>query len=354
MAITVIIHAVLVLALLRVILDAAEVPTVKLNNAARSDTNMPAVGIGTGGYSFTPTTPGEIWSDSVAEKAVTTWFKVGGRRVDTAYSYHDQKGIGRAIAASQVPREELFIVSKVCNPHGPPAYLENMNARDIYAMGYNDTLMQMEPILKTLQVDYVDLLLIHWPGPPGNSTDPLCQGDPPTWRECRQSTWRAMEELYHTGKARAIGVSNYERNHLEEILDLGGLIPAVNQVEFHPYWHEDDLVAFCKANNIVYNGYSPLGCPDWAPTSHNWSHSLLQEPTVLDIAKAHQCTPAQVVLQWEWQQGVIVNPRTEKENHMIENLSFFDIQLTDEEIRDITAITPPKNAKVCSNPHNTK
>ena len=342
---TMIIYVVLALLQSLQAISAAEVPTVKLNNAAKPGTNMPAVGIGTGGYMYAPTAPGEIWTDDVAETAVSTWFKIGGRRVDASFSYRNQKGVGKAIAASQVPREEMFIVSKV----GSGGLIQSG-----YAMGYNDTLIQIKPILDTLQVDYVDLLLIHWPGPPGKSTDPLCQGDPPTWRGCRQSTWRAMEELYHTGKARAIGVSNFEQNHLEEILDLGGLIPAVNQVEFHPYWHEYDLLAFCKANNIVYNGYSPLGCPDWAPTSHNWSHSLLQEPTVLEIAKNHQCTPAQAVLQWEWQQGVIVNPRTEKENHMIENLSFFDIQLSDEEMRDFTAITPPKNAKVCPDPHKFK
>ena len=241
------------LALLQII-SAAEVPTVKLSNAAKPGTNMPAVGIGTGGYMYAPTAPGEIWTDDVAETAVSTWFKIGRRRVDASFSYRNQNGVGKAIAASQIPREEMFIVSKV----GSGGLIQSG-----YAMGYNDTLIQIKPILDTLQVDYVDLLLVHWPGPPGNSTDPLCQGDPPTFRGSRQSTWRAMEELYYTGKARAIGVSNFEKFHLEEILDLGGLIPAVNQAEFHPYWHEDDLVAFCKANNIVYNGYSPLGCPDW-------------------------------------------------------------------------------------------
>ena len=323
---------------------AVNVPTVKLNNAARPGTNMPAVGIGTGAYLTAPTAPGEIWTDDVAEKAVGSWLKMGGRRVDASYVYLNQIGVGKAIAASQIPREELFIVSK----------LGNAGLIQGAAMGYNDTLIQMGPTLKTLQVDYLDLLLVHWPGPPGNSTDPACQGDPPTWHGCRQSTWRAMEELYNTGKTRAIGVSNFEQNHLQEILDMGGLIPAVNQVEFHPYWHEYDLLSFCKKNNIVFNGYSPLSCPDWAPTSHNWSHSLLQEPTIMKIAQAHKCSPAQVVLQWEWQQGVLVNPRTENEKHMLENLSFFNLELTDNELKQISSITPPKNPKVCPDPHNLK
>ena len=121
----IIIPAALVLQIISAIYGATDVPMVKLNNAARPDTYMPAVGIGTGGYAFTPTEPGEIWSDNVAERAVTKWFNLGGRRVDAAYSYHDQKGIGRAITASQIPREELFIVSKVCNPHGPPVFGES-------------------------------------------------------------------------------------------------------------------------------------------------------------------------------------------------------------------------------------
>ena len=335
----------LTLALLRISTSTTvEVPSVTLNNAAQPGTNMPAVGIGTGAYMYAPTAPGEIWTDDVAEKAVRSWLKMGGRRVDASYSYRNQIGVGKAIASSQIPREELFIVSKV----GNGGLISGA------AMGYNDTLLQIDPILKSLQVEYVDLLLIHWPGPPGKSTDPACQGDPPTWRGCRQSTWSALEELYNTGKTRAIGVSNYEQNHLQEILDMGGLMPAVNQVEFHPYWHEDDLLAFCKKNNIVFNGYSPLSCPDWAPASHNWTHTLLQEPTIMKIAQAHEHSAAQVVLQWEWQQGVLVNPRTENDGHMLENLSFFNLKLTDDEVKEVSSITPPKNPKVCPDPHNLK
>lgn len=206
----------------------AEMPTVTLMNAAQPGTKMPVSGIGTGGYVFEPRTqPGEIWNDDVAEKAVGEWLKLGGRRIDGAYSYGDQVGIGKAIKASGVSREDLFIVSKVGSAHG---------TQDTEAgLGYNDTLKQMKPILDTLQVDYVDLLLIHWPAPPDKSSDPTCQGNPPTWRECRQSTWRAMEEIYMLGKARAIGVSNFEKNHLEDIIAMNSTLPAVNQVEFHPY-----------------------------------------------------------------------------------------------------------------------
>ena len=324
---------------------ALEVPAVTLMNAAMPGTKMPVTGIGTGAYVYEPRTkPGEIWTDDVAEKAVGQWLDLGGRRIDASFSYRNQPGVGKAIKANTVPREDLFIVSKV----GSGGLVSGA------ALGYNETLVQVKPMLDTLQVDYVDLLLIHWPGPPGNSSDPACQGNPATWRACRQSTWKAMEEIYKAGKARAIGVSNFEINHLEDIIAMNSTLPAVNQVEFHPYWHEDDLLAFCKSHNITFNGYSPVGCPDWAPTQHNWNHNVLQEPTIINIAKSVNCTPAQVVLRWEWQQGVLVQPRTVDPEHMKENLNFFDFVLSNDEMKQISGITPPDDPKVCPDPHKFK
>lgn len=326
---------------------AIDVPSVTLMNAAYPGTEMPVTGIGTGAYVQKPgTQPGEIWTNEVAEKAVSQWLAMGGRRIDASYNYLNQVGVGRAIKVSKIPREEIFIVSKVSG-----------NGRSLAgggALGYNDTMIQMKPILDTLQVDYVDLLLFHWPGPPGNSSDPACQGDPPTWRACRQATWKALEDLYKMGKTRAIGVSNFEKNHLEDIFAMNSLIPAINQVEFHPYWHEDDLLTFCKSYNITFNGYSPLGCPDWAPTQRHWNHSLLKEPVIEQIAERHNCTPAQVTLRWEFQQGVLVQPRTILPEHMKENLNFFDFELSDEEMLQISSIKPPPEAKVCPDPHQFK
>ena len=333
-------------ALLHVCL-AVNVPSVTLMNAASPDSKMPVTGIGTGAYVLQPgTQPGEIWTDEVAENAVSQWLALGGRRIDASYNYLNQIGVGKAIKASRIPREELFIVSKVSGNGGALA--------GGGALGYNDTMIQMKPILDTLQVDYVDLLLFHWPGPPGNSSDPACQGNPPTWRACRQATWKAMEDLYKMGKTRAIGVSNFEKNHLEDILAMNSLLPAINQVEFHPYWHEGDLLAFCKSHGITFNGYSPLGCPDWAPTQRHWNHTILQEPVIQQIAKQHGRTPAQVILRWEWQQGVLVQPRTFNPEHMNENLNFFDFELTVDEMSQIFAIKPPPEAKVCPDPHQFK
>ena len=335
-------YLVLVLAIINTCV-AFEVPTVTLMNAAAPGTKIPVVGIGTGAYVSKPgTEPGEIWTDDVAEKAVGQWLNLGGRRIDASLNYLNEPGIGRAMKASSVPREEIFIVSKVGS---------GGDSLPGATLGYNDTLAQVQPMLDALQTDYVDLLLVHWPGPPGNSSDPACQGKPQTYRACRQSTWKAMEEIFKSGKTKAIGVSNFEKNHLEDIIVMNSTLPALNQVEFHPYWHEDDLLAFCKTYNITYNGYSPLGCPDWAPTAHKWNHTLLEEPTVISIAKTYNRSPAQVVLHWEWQQGVVTNPRTVNPDHMKENLNYFDFVLNDDEMKQIASITPPPKPKVCPDPH---
>ena len=306
-------------------------PSVTLMNGAKPGTKMPVTGIGTAGYG----NPGEVWNDDVAEKAIGQWLSLGGRRIDGSVDYGDQVGVGKAVKSSGLPRKEIFMTSKIS--------LE----------GYNETFTQMDTVLSDLQMDYVDLLLIHWPGnPPSSSTDPACQGDPPTWRSCRQSVWKALESLFNSSKALAIGVSNFEKNHLEDILMMKSTVPSVNQVEYHPYWHEDDLVDYCKSHNITFNSYSPLGAPDWAPTTHGWNGTILDLPVIQKISKAHQRTAGQVIQRWHWQQGIVVNPRTMNQDHMKENLNFFDFELSDDEIKQISSINPPSDPKVCPDPRN--
>ena len=317
---------------------AADIPSVVLKNAARPGMEMPVPGIGTWGYVHTPGTgvPGEVWNDTVAEIATGQWLSMGGRRIDGSRGYGDQVGVGKAVKASKIPRSEIFMTSKI----------------GLY--GYNETFDRMKEVLSDLQLDYVDLLLIHWPRAPSDSSDPACKGDRQTYRECRQSVWKAMEEIYKSGKAHAIGVSNFERNHLEDILVMNSMVPSVNQVEYQPYWHEDDLVAFCKSHDIVYNSYSPLGAPDWAPDRHNWNGTILQLPLIAKIAKAHNVTAAQVMLGWQWQQGIVVNPRTLNVDHMKENLNFFNFELGVDEMKQLSSIKPPEDPKVCPDPHNDK
>ena len=328
--------AVLLLALLSpcVLSDS---PSVPLMNAAKPGMKMPVTGIGTWGYVHKPNTgiPGEVWNDSIAQTAVGQWLALGGRRIDGSLGYGDQKGVGIAIKASGIPREDIFMTSKLA-PNG-----------------YNETLKQVDELLGDLGMDYVDLLLVHWPGPPApGSTDPACKIlNITSYGACRQSVWKAMEQVYNSGKAHALGVSNFEKNHLEDIMKLNGSIPSVNQVEYHPYWHEDDLVAYCKSMNIVFNSYAPLGTPDWAPAAHQWNGTILELPVVQSIAKAHSRSPAQVILRWEWQQGIVVNPRTLNQDHMKENLNYFDFQLSDDEMKQLSGIKPPTHPKVCPDPH---
>ena len=307
-------------------------------NAAQTGMKMPVTGIGTGSYSHEPNSgrPGEVWNDTVAEKAMKEWLALGGRRIDGSAGYGDQVGVGNAIKASGIPRKEIFMTSKVS------------------LVGYNETFTEMKQILSDLQMDYVDLLLIHWPGLRGSSTDPSCQSNATSWRDCRQSVWKAVETLYKDGKALAIGVSNFEKNHLEDIIMMNSMIPSVNQVEYHPYWHEDDLLEYCKSKNITFNGYSPLGAPDWAPTVHKWNGTILELPVIQNIAKAHQRTAGQVIQRWQWQQSIVVNPRTVNQDHMKENLNFFDFELSDDEMKQISSIKPPADPKVCGDPHDIK
>ena len=329
----------LILVCLQSVLSAVpDVPSVALMNAAKSGVKMPVAGIGTWGYVHTVGTgkPGEVWNDTAAEKAISEWLSLGGRRIDGSIHYGDQVGVGKAIKSSGVSRKEIFMTSK------------------IEIQGYNETLTQMKQVLSDLQMDYVDLLLIHWPGPGGSGSDPACQGNQPTGRSCRQSVWKAMEELFNSGKALAIGVSNFEQNHLEDILLLKGMTPSVNQVEFQPYWHEDDLLEYCKSKNITFNSYSPLGAPDWAPTEHGWNGTILALPVIQSIAKTHKRTAGQIIQRWQWQQGIVVNPRTWNQDHMKENLSFFDFKLTEDEMKKISSIKSPSDPKVCPDPHSIK
>ena len=317
---------------------ATDGPSVTLMNAAQPGTKMPVAGIGTWGYVHQPGTgiPGEVWNDTVAEKAMKEWFALGGRRIDGSLGYGDQVGVGNAIKASGIPRGEIFLTSKVS------------------CVGYNESFSELTQILSDLQTDYVDLLLIHWPGVRQSSTDPSCQQNATSWRNCRQSIWRAMETIYKDGKARSIGVSNFEKNHLEDIIMMKSMTPSVNQVEYHPYWHEDELLEYCKSQNITFNSYSPLGAPDWAPIKHHWNGTILQLPVIQNISKAHKRTAAQVIQRWQWQQGIVVNPRTMNQDHMKENLNFFDFELTEDEMKRISSIKPPADPKVCPDPRNTK
>jgi diketogulonate reductase-like aldo/keto reductase len=295
------------------------------------------MGLGTGGYSGPDESGGEYWGPEQGHNATIAWLKAGGRRIDTADNYASRDGIGTGWVASGVPRTEIFITSKV-NPSG-----------------YDQTLAEFNGILKSLQTNYVDLLLIHWPGDftsAPSPSDPPCKQGQSTWLECRIQTWRALETIFKQQLVRAIGVSNFEVNHLLDIFNLNSTIPSVNQVEFHPYWHEDNLVDFCRKHNITFNSYSPVGCPDHATKlGPHWNPipDLRQHPKITAIAEKHRKTSAQVVLRWHWQQGNVVNPRTRDPTHMMENLAIFDFELDIQDMMTLSSLDHPMS-KICPDP----
>jgi len=311
-------------------------PSVRLMNAARGDVLMPVVGLGTGGYSQPDEKGGEYWGPEQGHNATVAWLKLGGQRIDTAGTYRSQDGIGTGWVASGVPRSEIFITSK------------------IEISDYDNVLNQFTAILTALQTNYVDLLLIHWPGEFTRSGQPVpnCKEGQSSWTECRIQSWRALETIFQQERVRAIGVSNFEVNHLLDIMTVNSSIPSVNQVEFHPYWHEDELVDFCKKHNITFNSYSPISCPDHAVTlgpSWNPIPDLRKNPAVTAIAMKHNKTPGQIVLRWHLQQDIVVNPRTRDSTHMMENLSIFDFTLDNEDMMTLSYLNHP-TSKICPDP----
>src|SRR6266498_3630936 len=214
-------------------------------------------------------------------RAVRYALKIGYRHVDTAWLYGNEGDVGRAILESGIPREEVFITTKVWNTD----------------QGYDSTLSACERSLRRLGLPYVDLYLIHWP----------VQG-------MGKDTWRAMIQLLRSGKARAIGVSNYEIFDLQEILQNFDVIPAINQVEFHPFLYQKELLQFCKNSNIQLEAYSPL-------TRGN----KLNHPALKALDKKYGKTSAQILIRWSLQHDLVAIPKSTHENRIKENSQVFDL-----------------------------
>ncbi len=217
-------------------------------------------------------------------------------------------------------------------------------------MGYNETLAQASAILSVTGLSYVDLLLIHWPdctsgggcsGADSISTDPPCIFGAPTYdaAACRLSTWRALVSVWKAGGARAIGVSNFNVTHLQEIAAAGLPLPSVNQCPFYLYHAaaQADLMAYCAANGILFNGYSPFGVVDRRTFPPPMSPTVLEDPVAVAIAAAHGRSVAEVLLAWQAGLGMVVNPRSQNAAHMLENLAFADIQLTAAEVAQLNS-----------------
>ncbi|MGN1387655.1 MAG: aldo/keto reductase [Bacillus sp. (in: firmicutes)] len=230
--------------------------------------------------------------------------KAGYRAVDTAALYFNEDGVGEGIKQCGLPREEIFVTTKVWNSD----------------QGYESTLAAFEKSRKKLDVDYIDLYLIHWPV-----------------KEKYKETWRAMEELYRSGKVRAIGVSNFHKHHIEDLMTTAEIKPMVNQIELHPMLSQVELRDYCQSQNIAVTAWSPLA-----------KGRLMEEPVLEEIAKKHNKTVAQVILRWHIQNDVIVIPKSTHEHRIVENADIFDFVLNTEDMQAINALN--KNERLGQNP----
>lgn len=237
-------------------------------------------------------------------ESVKKAIEVGYCAIDTAAIYGNEEGVGQAIRECGVPREKLFITSKVWNTE----------------QGYETTLQAFDDSLKRLGLDYLDLYLIHWPG-----------------KDKYLDTWRALEKLYKDGKVRSIGVSNFHIHHLEDLLANCEVKPVVNQIELHPLLTQGEIRDYCEKNEIKVEAWSPLG-----------RGNLLEEPTINHIAKKHGKSSAQVLIRWHLQHDIVVIPKSITPARIEENAQVFDFSLSLNEMNQIDSLN--KNERFGSNP----
>ncbi|WP_180850304.1 MULTISPECIES: aldo/keto reductase [Bacillaceae] len=232
--------------------------------------------------------------------------EAGYKSIDTAAAYKNEEGVGQALKESGVPREELFITTKVWNAD----------------QGYESTLKAFNDSMTKLGLEYLDLYLVHWP----------VKGK-------YKETWKALETLYKEGKVKAIGVSNFQIHHLEDVIADAEIVPMVNQVEYHPRLTQKELQAFCKQHNIQLEAWSPL-----------MQGKLLDDKTLSEIAEKHGKSVAQVILRWDLQNEVVTIPKSVKEHRIYDNAAIFDFELSQKEMESIDGLN--RDERVGPDPDN--
>jgi diketogulonate reductase-like aldo/keto reductase len=261
--------------------SAAAIPSVTLND----DHTMPVIGLGVG----------EL-SDAETEAAVSAALEAGYRLIDTAAAYGNEAAVGRAIASSGVPREELFVTTKLATED----------------QGFQSSQNALKASLERLGLDYVDLYLIHWPaGEQGKYID----------------SWGGLLACRGVGHTRSIGVANFNEEHLSNVVDLSFVAPVVNQIELHPLLNQAALRAVNATRDVVTEAYGPLGVG-----------RLLDNPTIVSVAEAHGKTPAQALIRWSIQLGNVVIPRSSSPQRVKANLDVFDFELTDDEMTTLNGL----------------
>lgn len=242
--------------------------TIPLNNGVE----IPALGLGVFKV-----------PDGEAFRVVSEALEIGYRHIDTAAYYENERGVGRAVRESGLAREEVFVTTKLWHTDN----------------GYREALAACDRSLEALGMDYVDLYLVHWP------------------RGNRQDAWRAMERILDEGKARAVGVSNYLVRHLDETIARSPVVPAIDQIEFSPFLYQKDLLSYCRDKGIVLEAYSPLT-----------RGRRLDDPRLVALAREYGRTPAQMMIRWVLQKGMVVIPKSVHVERMRENASVFDFEIS--------------------------
>jgi 2,5-diketo-D-gluconate reductase A len=274
----------------------SHVPTVTLND----DRQIPQLGFGV--FQVPP---------EQTQETVEQAFEVGYRHIDTAQMYGNEEGVGAAIKAAGIPREELWITTKLNNGFHRP----------------DDARRAFGESLDRLGLDQVDLFLIHWPLPTRYDGD-------------YASTWRTLTELHEDGRARSIGVSNFEPVHLQTIIDATGVVPAVNQIEVHPFFANEAARAAGAQHGIATEAWAPIA-----------KGRVNDDPTIKEIAERVRRSPAQVALRWHLQRGDIVFPKSTHAERMRENFAVFDFELSDDDLATIAALDRGEDGRTGPNPN---
>lgn len=271
----------------------SRVPMITLNNGVQ----IPQVGLG-------------VWQakqGSEVERAVSAALEAGYRLIDTAAAYGNEAGVGKALKASGLQREEVFVTTKLWNANH----------------AYDAALRAFDESLAKLDCDYIDLYLIHWPLPmEGKYVE----------------AWSALERLYEEKRVRAIGVSNFKPHHLDALLKEANTVPTVNQIELHPLFQQAETRSYCADHGIAVESWSPL----------MQGGDALEHPTIAKLAKAHGKTPAQIILRWHVQSGLIVIPKSVKPERIRENFALFDFELSEADMQAIRSMD--ENRRIGSDP----
>ena len=266
---------------------------IKLNDG----TKIPTLGLGT--YQL-------LGKD--ARASVTYALEAGYRHIDTAKAYNNEEEIGMEISNSSIPRKELFIATKLDND----------------AHGYSESINALEKSLMRLGMEYVDLYLIHWPS-----------------NGKRIETWKAFQDMQEKGLVKSIGVSNFTVDHLQELMDKGNIVPAVNQIEFNPYVYQKDIADFCNKNNITIEAYTPLA-----------RAKKFNDQDIKNLSKKYGKTLAQIFLRWSIQHEAVVIPKSKSKERIIENSQIFDFELTEDDMHILNA--KHENLRASADPHTIK